>query len=123
MIGRPRTHRRGHGRAAARAELVGVDAQLHARLPRCGEDRGRIGRCEDTVFAENVAPLGQTGARNCGNHLVADERDVALAPCAIFGRDLVGAHEGRRDLDGMLFLQPGDDAKLLQLRRGRQPVA
>ena len=58
-----------------------------------------IGRREDTVLAEHVAPFGQPGARHRRNHLAADERDVGVGAVAELGRDFVRAHERRRDLD------------------------
>ena len=104
VIRRSRADLRGDARAAGRAELVGVDAQLHPGAPRRLQDRAALLRREDAGLAEHVAPLGEPLARDGGDHLVDDEVDVVAAAIAVLDRHLV---RGRPRHRGPLRIEPG----------------
>ena len=71
--------------------------------PRRGSPR--LLRREDAGLAEHVAPLGQPLGGDRRDHLVDEQVDVRAPPVAVLERNLVRAHEGRRELDRVLARQ------------------
>ncbi len=76
----------------------------------------RVSSIEKTPGSrEDVEELGQAArVRISGMIGVDEEADVVLALVPVLGRDLVGAHEGRDDVDGM---ERGGVAQRLELFR------
>ncbi len=123
MIGRPRAHVRRHAAAAARRELVGVDARHQSGALAGLENRDRLLGREEPGVAEDVAPLGQAFSGHARDHLVDHARHVVAAPRLVLARDVVRAEERRDDVDGVASVEMSNRAQLCQLRFGGQAVA
>ena len=72
------------------------------------QDLLRFGRREDTALAEDVVPLGQALGGDGRDHLVDHQPQKARAVVLEFRRQLVRAHERRRQLDWLLRGKPAD---------------
>ncbi len=123
VVGRGGTHRgRGAG-AAAQGQLVGVDARPESQPPAGLENRPRLLRREDSLFAEDVVPFRQTRGGHRRQHLVDHQPDVGVALPAVLDGHVVRAHERGGDRHRLQIPQPADRPQHLQLGGGVEPVA
>src|SRR5437868_2282020 len=81
--------------AAEIGELVGMELDGKAELARRLEDLRRLGDREGDFFAEGIDGVGEIVASDGGQHLVADELDIAGARILVFGRNGMRAEEAR----------------------------
>ena len=83
VIGRSRADVGGHPRAAARPELVGVDARLASRRAARPRMRGDSSGVKTPVSQKTSHHSASSAAATAGNHVVDDEVDVSVAIAAI----------------------------------------
>jgi len=82
--------------------------------PLGGRDQtARFLETEDAPLAEDVEEIGQPTHLD-GRHEPVDQKiEIGVRPVPVLGRDVVGAHEGRNDVDRMEAVDLGQDFELL----------
>ena len=78
MIGRKRAIARRERGTAAGSELIGVEFDRESQPLRSLEEARDLLRRERNRLAEGIDRVGQAFARDCGQDIVADERDVGV---------------------------------------------
>lgn len=109
--------------AAQIGELFGV--QLHPQAKRlCHlEDAADLLRREGNAFTEAVDGIGQTGARDGRQHLVADPGDIGVLVAIRFRRQRVRAEEGRRHRHGPQLADAAGGTQRFLLCGEIEPIA
>ena len=123
MIGGERAKARGERRAAQVRELIGVQLDRQAMASRGLEHARDLGGRERDLLAEGIDRVGEAPPRDLGQHLVADEVQIARPVVRGPGRQSVGAEEGRPDLDPGLATEPAGDFQHAQLGLEIEAVA
>ena len=103
MVGGQGADLRRQLRAAARRQLVGMEARLEPEAGGRLEDPACLVRAEDAALAEDVGearPALRRDARQLLLEQVADVRLRAVRAGAELGRHRVGAEPRREDVDG-----------------------
>lgn len=105
------------------AEFVAVNFNSEPG-PLGGLDQAaRFLEAEDAPLAEDVEEIGQPTHLD-GRHEPVDQKiEIGVRPVPVFGRDVVGAHKGRDDVDRMEVVDLGQDFELLDFVVEVEPVA
>ncbi len=123
MVGRQRAECGGQRRAVQVGQLLGVQLDRQALRARRLEHAARLGGREADAFAEGVDRVGQALGGDGGDHLAADQVDVAVRVAGELGRQGVRAQEGggRRDTrrSSASARAARSDLQLVVQRRGR----
>ncbi len=122
MIGGGRTETHGQLGTAAGLELIRVKTWHEPVRERRFEYARRLVGGEGARLHEYVAKEGQARVRDRGDHLFANQLDVAGSVVAVLWRDGVGAEKGGHDVDPIFRGQLLDHLQHLDLVLAREAV-
>src|SRR5688572_28675369 len=100
-----------------------MDAQLQAVRGRRLQDAPALLDREHALLAEDVREDRQAAPRDLRDHLLDEQRDVAVSVRALLDRYLVRAHEGGDEGDRMTRSGGADRLQRAQLGLGGEAVA
>jgi hypothetical protein len=104
-----------HGAGAEVGVLVGMQLDAETVGLRLVEQAVHLGMGEAYLVAEPVDLVDQALAHGLGQHLVAHEGDVVVAPAGELRREAMGAEIGRDHGNGELAAEPARHAHRTQL--------
>ena len=103
-------------------QLIDMHAKTQSVLFRRAENFFRFRNVEVTIFAKNIAALGELGLRDSGQHFMNHNRDILLRRFAEFSWDGMSAEACGNEFDRAVCVQFSNDAQQFQLILNRQSV-